>query len=56
MITRERKAERTVGERWSAILVPWPTASNTGIDSFGSGITPKSGTRSSLINISGIQP
>ena len=28
MIDREGKAERTLGERWSAILVPWPTASN----------------------------
>jgi len=28
MIVREGKAERTVGERWSAILVPWPAASN----------------------------
>jgi len=28
MIAREGKAERMVGERWSAILVPWPTASN----------------------------
>ena len=29
MITEEGKAGRTFGEKWSAILVPSPTASNT---------------------------
>ena len=30
MIAREGKAGRTFGEKWSAILVPSPAASNTG--------------------------